>query len=476
MGKLTGGLALVAAVTFALPAAPAGKANEGDAARLVRQLGSRKYAEREAAARQLEALGEPALPALRRAVSEAELEVRRRAEVLVARIEQRAEATRLLAGKRVRLVYKDRPLAEAVEDLAARTGFAVHLDVEAAGLDGRRLTLDTGETTLWDALQQFCRKAGLSESGPFAQEGDELSEDAIRLTSERIDPPPTHLAGAVRLLALPSAKKGPQGTRGFRLEATPEPGLPWQGVVGVRVTRAIDVRGQEVHQSALAPGAPPPLALPGDRPEVWDALSGQPVPAAVDRRSVPVWLVAGKQPATCLREVQGRLVVRVPVLRPLLTVENVQKAEGKTTDGARGHSLKILKATRTAGSLRLHVQLKGHGDGGTTFQVKRTPKGALVMRSGQGGPPIRFTLQGAGDPALPQLSRQLYLPNRGAGGLVMEFQLTFALKPGQPLPDRLLCSGPVPTLLEVPFTLRDVPLSAAPPAARSPATNPSVTR
>src|SRR5205823_6578585 len=190
---------------------PAGKADEGVAERLVRQLGGRKYSEREAAARQLEALGEPALPALRRAISTAELEVRRRAESLIVRIEQRAEATRLLAGKRVRLLHKDRPLLQAVEDLAARTGFALRIDEEAAGLEERRLTLDTGQTSPWDALRQFCLKTGLSELGPPSQRSDAFAEDAIRLTDRRVASPSTHLAGAVRLRALPlgAAKDGP---------------------------------------------------------------------------------------------------------------------------------------------------------------------------------------------------------------------------------------------------------------------------
>jgi hypothetical protein len=167
----------------------------------------------------------------------------------------------------------------------------------------------------------------------------------------------------------------------------------------------------------------------------------------------------------------------VPVPRQLLAVDNVLKAEGKTIDGARGQSVKILKVARAAESLRLHVQLKGHGNGGTMFQVTRTPKGTLVMRGALGRPPVRFTLQDAGGSVLPPLSsRQAYLPKRGAGGLVMEFQLTFALRPGQPLPDRLVCSGPVPSLLEVPFTLRDVPLSAAPPAGESQSTDPSPPR
>jgi hypothetical protein len=466
MGKLAGCLALVAVVALGRQVESAGKPDEEVATRLVQQLGSRKYSEREAAARQLEALGAPALPALRRAIATAELEVRRRAEALIVRIEQRAEAARLLAGKRVRLAYKDTPLLEAVEDLVARTGFDLHIDEEATGLEEWRLTLDTGATTPWDALRQFCLKTGLSELNPASQPNGALADNALRLTDRHVAPPPTHLAGAVRLRALPLAggKSGPPGTRGFRLEASPEPGMPWLGVSGVRITRAIDDRGQELNQPALALGGPPLPSLPADPPVVWDALSGQPVAAPVDRRAVPVWLVAGKQSATRLREVQGRLVVQVPVPRQLVTVDNLLKAEGKTIGGAPGQSLKVLKITHTAEALRLQVQLIRNGSAGTTFQVTKTPKGALVMRGGQSGPPIRFALHDTSGAVLPpQTSWQTYLPKRGAGGLVVEFQFSFALKPGQPLPDRLVCRGPVPTLLEVPFTLRDVPLSAAPP-------------
>jgi hypothetical protein len=475
MGKLSGCLALAAMVAFGVPRAPAGKAHEEAAARLVRQLGSRKYSEREAAARQLEALGEPALPALRRVVSSGDLEVRRRAESLIARIEQRAETARLLAGRRVRLVYKNTSPLNALDELAARTGFDLRIDGTPPA--ERPITLDTGETTPWEALRQFCRAAGLSELG--LQPDEDLAGSTIRLTAERVEAPPTHLAGAVRFRALPlvSAKEAPAGARGFLLEATPEPGMPWLGVAGVRITRALDDRGQRLSQPALANAGPPLPPRPPDRPRAWDALSGQPVAAPVDRRALPVWLVPGKQPATRLREVQGRLVAQVPVSRQLLAVDNVLKAEGKTIEGTQGQSLKILKATRTAESLRLHVRLKRLGSGGTVFQVTRTPKGTLVMRGGQNGPPFGFALQDAGGSLLPLLtSRQLYLPNHGGGGLVMEFQLTFALKSGQPLPERLVCRGPVPTLLEVPFTLRDVPLSAAPPAGGLPSAKPSPPR
>src|SRR3954465_6821070 len=62
----------------------------GAVGRLIRLLGSDRFGEREAADRSLEALGEAALPDLRRAAhASADLEVRRRAGRLVGAIERR---------------------------------------------------------------------------------------------------------------------------------------------------------------------------------------------------------------------------------------------------------------------------------------------------------------------------------------------------------------------------------------------------
>jgi uncharacterized protein (TIGR03067 family) len=53
-------------------------------ARLVAQLGADRFAQREAASKELEAVGEPALPALRKAAASSDnLEVRRRAERII---------------------------------------------------------------------------------------------------------------------------------------------------------------------------------------------------------------------------------------------------------------------------------------------------------------------------------------------------------------------------------------------------------
>src|SRR5207248_6990543 len=68
-----------------LPARP----SAAEVKRLVRRLGSPDFAEREAAGKRLEALGEPALRALRKAEAGEDPEVRRRAGRLARAIERR---------------------------------------------------------------------------------------------------------------------------------------------------------------------------------------------------------------------------------------------------------------------------------------------------------------------------------------------------------------------------------------------------
>src|SRR5262245_46428223 len=61
-------------------------------ARLIRQLGDDEFARREAASKELDAIGEPALDALRKATSHSDLEVRRRAQRVLAVVTQRVRA------------------------------------------------------------------------------------------------------------------------------------------------------------------------------------------------------------------------------------------------------------------------------------------------------------------------------------------------------------------------------------------------
>jgi hypothetical protein len=462
MHRLAGGLALVAGLLLGQAPAPAGKADEAAVKRLVLLLGSRKYAEREAAGRQLEALGEAALPALRRAARGTDLETSRRAGLLVVRIEDRLEVARLLTGTRVRLTFKDTPVLDAVEEVAARTGFHLQVEGDTAALEARTVSLDTGLTTAWEALAQFCRKAGLTEGPPPGS----LPGDGLSLADGRAAGPPTYLAGSVRVRALPARGKE-EARQGFVLEALPAPGVAWQGVVGVRLTRAVNERGEELIRPALPP-AEAGVPQPGpDRPAVWDALSGRPAAGAQGRREVAVWLPAGKQPAARLREVRGFVSVQVSTVRELLSVDLTQLAQGKEFTDANGRSLKVLKFARDNESLTLEVQVKAQsGAGGGAFHVVRDRKGVLVMRGGRRDAVVGLALQdSAGTTWQPEANRQGYLPSPAGGGLLANAAVRFRLKPGQLAPVRLICSGPRPLVIDLPFTLRGVPLSPPAPAA-----------
>src|SRR5262249_37599004 len=132
--------------------------------RLITDLGSNKFTERAKAAKALEAIGEPALPALRKAVKTGDAETSRRAEALIAKIEQKAEQAALLAPTRVHLVCKNMPVADAVALLAKKSKYTIQIDgISKAKLAKRKVTLDTGDVTFWEALDKLCAKAGLVE-------------------------------------------------------------------------------------------------------------------------------------------------------------------------------------------------------------------------------------------------------------------------------------------------------------------------
>src|SRR6185437_12792105 len=156
------GLGLTLSGSLPSPAGEAVNAEKID--KLIEQMGSGTFAEREKATKQLDAIGVPALAALRKAVKSDDAEVRKRAEELVKKIEKQAESAAILAPKRVHLVYKDTPINEAVADFQKKSGYTIHLHDPEGKLKERKITLDTGETTFWHAYELFCDKAGLTEA------------------------------------------------------------------------------------------------------------------------------------------------------------------------------------------------------------------------------------------------------------------------------------------------------------------------
>jgi len=137
--------------------------------RLIEQLSSENFADREKARKELDRIGAPALDALRRAARNGDAEQKTRAADLVKTIEARVDTANLLAPKRLRLVYNDTPLAEAVADFRRRSGYDIVLSDPEGKLKNRTVTLDTGEVTFWRALAEFCQRAGVVEVSPTAR-------------------------------------------------------------------------------------------------------------------------------------------------------------------------------------------------------------------------------------------------------------------------------------------------------------------
>ncbi len=132
-------------------------------ARLIQQLGSNNFDEREKASKELDAIGAPALEALRKAAKSDDAETKRRAEELAQKIEKRAETTRVLEPTRVKLSFKETPVKDAVAELAKQSHFTIVLTDPENKLVARKVTLDTGETTFWQALDALCEKAHVTE-------------------------------------------------------------------------------------------------------------------------------------------------------------------------------------------------------------------------------------------------------------------------------------------------------------------------
>src|SRR5262249_1169655 len=119
---------------------------------------------REKATKELEAIGTPALKALREAAKDGDAEVKARAKKLLEQIEKKAATEKALAPTKVKLTFKDTPLADAVSEFNKKSGYPITVPDPENKLKDRKVTLDTGEVTFWEAFDKFCEKAGLVEA------------------------------------------------------------------------------------------------------------------------------------------------------------------------------------------------------------------------------------------------------------------------------------------------------------------------
>jgi hypothetical protein len=457
------------------------------------QLGSAEFHEREEAMRALDALGPSALPALREAVESEDMEISRRAAVLVRRIERRIETARLLAPKRVHLVFTEKPLTEAAAEFSKRTGYRLQVEGDKAKLDTRKITLDTGEAPFWEAYEAFCRTAGLVEKPPVPVQRDDQVvmwqagagvraagrlrlARAVRYQSEadavasailiegKPEELPTHRAGAVRIRALPPKTTIPGATKAdgetlLVLDVQCDPHLIWHGLVSMRVHKAIDDQGQVLTQPT------PYLEQEGGWYGLQELIivdaSNVLVETGGGGTRVPLRLQLGRKPSRLIRELHGTVALRVEGSpEPLLKIDNILKATGQTAKGADGGFLKVIEAKQEKdGRVKLRLQMHAPdmqvvvGGRGRAF-VRGRGRALLMVDNMVPANTDRLTLLDSKGQRIPSVGIEAV--NLGNGP--QEFTMYFQPAKDQAEPAKLVYMGRPLAILEVPFTLKNVSL------------------
>jgi hypothetical protein len=450
---------------------------------LVRQLGDARFAVREKAQRELEAIGSDALESLRKAARSEDQETSRRASEAVQKIDAALLSTRLLAPKTVKLNLKDMPILSAVAELQRQSGYVIYVPPGSrTTLARRRVALATGNVCFWEAFDALCLKGRLEEEAlnspattvSVGLQGGQKSP--IVVTEGDRTATPTCYAGAVRIRVLP-ATEGNTRNRSWAadetlifLEVAAEPRLRrFMLSPGLSLRQARDDQGQT-------------LALVSD-----DIRTEVGVPADAGGKQVLIArLKLGRKPARALKALDGAITARaLTPPEPVVEVENILKAAGQTVKGKRGGSLEVVAVERNEpGTIQVQVRMTNlatdnplanlfpMGVGGRAARVQQVVIQGQKVQIQMGGPGrgMRRRVEGGDfDSPLPSLvdARGAALPlaqvaqrqlQSTTAGLVEDATLVFRPLPGQGDPVRLVLHGQHLATVPIAFHLTDVPL------------------
>jgi hypothetical protein len=279
-----------------------------------------------------------------------------------------------------------------------------------------------------------------------------------------------------RILKAATVGKAGEGEIQLTLEVSLEPRLRWQQLVGVKVGKATDDRGQQLEQTTPAVGAPlrgavlppaparppgigggaggmaPPRAVPG---MPGGGVFAGPVTRSTDSRIqvAAVRLKKGAKAPTSLKELSGTVTARVlGEARALFSVPDVLEAAGKTVKGSEGGAIHVLAVDKERDNryrLRLEVEL---------------PSGPLALVAGRDN---RVFLEGGpADSAQHELTLLDRDGNRvqpvalrlSHAARKVELHVSYLARAGQGAPAKLVLSESKSVSVELPFTIRNVPL------------------
>lgn len=412
---------LAVAVLLASPlAAPGGPPAPDTLARLIEQLGSDDFAEREAASKRLAGLGPAALADIRTACASPDPEVARRARDLAAGIGRRVENEKTLAPTLVDLAAADTPLDAVLADLSKQSGYQVVLGgLKAEDLATKRVTLKTGRVAFWDAVKVVSDAAGLQVAsvggftapgslpytyrspngalgvnraqqlgadrppppagpGPIAKPIEEFKRSAFAVRTAplpnesvvleardvgKLRPWASYGAVAVEVFPLPTPPPGADAAWSL-LQVWPEPKLSWRETRAVSVRRAADEHEQALRALPHVP-APATMVIRGRafNGNVMIQNDGfSPTPAAFPTfqpnvRQSAVKFKAAEKPSAALREFAGSVYGVIRSPLEPLAVAELEEGKEAVAGAVAGVSLKATLVRGEAGETRVDVEL-----------------------------------------------------------------------------------------------------------------------
>jgi len=387
------------AVAFSVAQEPTPKSTE--AAKLVEKLGSPDFQEREAATKQLEALGTVALEELRAGVKSDNAEIAQRAQDLLRKVERRLASDKILSPTLVELDAKDQPLDAILAELSKQAKWEVVLGgLKPEDLARQKITISTsGKVAFWAAVLKLCDLADMQIAGvngfiapgamPYlgrAKVGVRIAADRNRavVLEARDGAPkrPASLHGAVLVEAVPFSKNMQlnlySGTYGqvhrvevaafpknsVLLQAWPEPRLQWEGATATKITRATDATGANL-AAEFTPTVAPDLRAAGTgnvmirNPDgsvtfVRDTGTSFQLPGGFkpNVRQAVVQFKPGEKPATVAKELGISLFATVRTgFEPLCQIRDLEAGKIAKGFGSSDVELSILYSTNTRGRL-----------------------------------------------------------------------------------------------------------------------------
>jgi hypothetical protein len=392
---------LIAVILILAPLPPA--AAQETPADWIRRLGSRNYADREKAARALEQLGKPALAALRDAMTHGDLETKRRAILVMERIEDRLMQEELTAATPLRLRLQGMTIQDALREVEKQTG----LRLGNVARKERIAHLDTGVLPYWQAWRRFCAAAELEEND-FAcsaaalkrMSEDDVSQLMTMLSRNGISRSYPFGNTRVEFAATPpfgsyaiddrhsvrvrlkwqsmdrsTAEKMPHAI--FAVDVRAEPRLEIVTIPRVEITKIVDDQGRARTVRSAKMFFDTPWT---DDATFLAAYAGEiQYGGLLHIKAIP-W---PGRPCS-LKEVHGHVRMEVKVRPHMIEIPAVFKAIGQEARGYSGITLKVLEAEMTDEGdihLRLHLEnLDSLTPQTPAEQVVRVRPGVIAVR------------------------------------------------------------------------------------------------